>query len=153
MLYVRDLMTANPITVAPTTSLREVLSLMKRYNCRQVPVIEDGQLTGIITDRDIRLAIESPLAGAHWQHHDPAAELTVAECMTPNPLTVTPDTSIYKVAEILGVYKFGAIPVVWEQGKKILKLAGIVTVTDLLRQLASCGAGLPESDPVEDYVS
>ena len=58
-------------------------------------------------------------------------EHTVAECMTPDPITVSPDTPIHEVAELLIVQKIGGLPVM--DGPD---LVGIITVTDLLRHLA-----------------
>lgn len=52
MLKVRDLMTCNPDTVNPDTPLRDVLQRMKIEDCRQLPVVENGELVGIITVTD-----------------------------------------------------------------------------------------------------
>ncbi|NJN55608.1 MAG: CBS domain-containing protein [Anaerolineae bacterium] len=132
MLTANDLMTIDPDTVTFETPLREVVSLMNKRNTRQLPVISDGQLVGIITDRDVRLAVNSPLVTA-----DPLERITLLDhitagkCMTANPKTVSPDTPIHKVAQILSAYKYGALPVVEDD-----ELVGIITVTDLLNQMA-----------------
>lgn len=122
MLTVNDLMTVTPRTVRLTTPLIEVLEIMRTEGCRQLPVIDKGELVGIITDRDIRSVLTSPifLTGS--------AEAV----MTPDPITVTPDTPGYRAAEMLSLYKFGALPVV--DGKQ---LVGIVTVTDFLEYFKS----------------
>jgi acetoin utilization protein AcuB len=52
--------------------------------------------------------------------------------MTPNPITVSPETPAYRAAEMLSIYKFGALPVVDNE-----KLVGIITVTDFLDYFAS----------------
>ena len=59
MLSVSDLMTAVPNTVTPQTTLRQVIEVMKSQSCRQLPVLRDGKLVGIITDRDVRLVMNS----------------------------------------------------------------------------------------------
>lgn len=139
MLTTNDLMTIDPDTVTPQTSLREVVSLMNKRNTRQLLVVNNGKLAGIITDRDVRLAVNSPLVTA-----DPLERITLLDqftagrCMTPNPKTVTPDTPIHKVAQILSAYKYGALPVVEND-----ELVGIITVTDLLNQMAL----MPEAEP------
>jgi acetoin utilization protein AcuB len=132
MLITNDLMTIDPDIVSPDTPLREVVALMNKRNTRQLPVVQSGKLVGIITDRDVRLAVNSPLVTA-----DPLERIvlldqfTAASCMTSHPKTVTPDTPIHKVAQILSAYKYGALPVV--EGEE---LVGIITVTDLLNQMA-----------------
>ncbi|MBX3058213.1 MAG: CBS domain-containing protein [Anaerolineae bacterium] len=139
MLTTNDLMTIDPDTVTPQTSLREVVALMNKHNTRQLLVVNEGKLVGIITDRDIRLAVNSPLVTV-----DPLERITLLDqftagsCMTSNPKTVTPDTPIHKVAQILSAYKYGALPVVEDE-----ELVGIITVTDLLNQMAL----MPEAEP------
>lgn len=140
MLTTNDLMTIDPDTVTSETPLREVVALMNKRYTRQLLVIDDGKLVGIITDRDVRLAVNSPLVAA-----DPLERITLldqftaGDCMTAHPKTVTPDTPIHKVAQILSAYKYGALPVVVEE-----ELVGIITVTDLLNQMAL----VPETEPL-----
>jgi acetoin utilization protein AcuB len=134
MLTVNDLMTVEPLTVTLETPLREVIQLMKVEGCRQLPVLDGiGKLAGIITDRDVRLAMNSAFVlHERWQDETLLDTATVESCMTPNPLTVTPDTPAYRAAEMLSAYKFGALPVV-ENGE----LIGIISVTDFLEQFAA----------------
>jgi acetoin utilization protein AcuB len=134
MLTVRDIMTTNPCTVKPDTSLQDVITQMKITGCRQMPVLgDDGRLVGIVTDRDIRLAMNSPIVlHGRWQDEDLLAKVTAESCMTPNPICVQPDTPAYRAAEMLSAYKFGALPVI-EAGQ----LLGIVTVTDFLDRFAA----------------
>jgi len=132
MLTASDLMTIDPNIISPKATLREAVVLMNKANNRQLPVVEDGKLLGIITDRDIRLAANSPL-----KEDDPLEQIelldnyTVESCMTADPMTITSDTPIYRVAELLSIYKFGALPVT---NGDILE--GIITVTDLLNHMA-----------------
>jgi CBS domain-containing protein len=138
MLTANDLMTVHPITVTPDTPLQEVVNIMHNESCRHLPVVEDEILVGIITDQDVRIQLDSPalhLGRINWAEE--FAEMTAATCMTINPITVQPETSIRKVAELLSTYKFGALPVVDKQ-----TLVGIITEIDLLSYLAS----LPELD-------
>lgn len=132
MLSVNDLMTAIPDTVTPQTTLRQVIEVMKSQGCRQLPVLHDGKLVGIITDRDVRLVMNSPLLlHGRWQDEEILDEMTAESCMTPDPMTVSPDTSAYQAANMLSIYKFGAMPVV-RNGE----LVGIITVTDFLNYFA-----------------
>lgn len=133
MLTTNDLMTIDPDTVKPTTSLREVVALMNKMGNRQLLVVDEtGKLVGIITDRDIRLAVNSPLVSDEpLERMEILEKYNAASCMTRDPKTVSPETPIHKVAELLSAYKYGALPVL-EKGE----LVGIITVTDLLNQMA-----------------
>lgn len=133
MLTVNDLMTVIPNTVTPDTPLRQVIEVMKTEGCRQLPVLENGRLVGIITDRDIRLVMNSPIVlHGRWQDEELLDKVTAESCMTPNPMTVSPETPAYRAASMLSIYKFGALPVVDDD-----VLVGIVTVTDFLDYFAA----------------
>ncbi|MCB8944712.1 MAG: CBS domain-containing protein [Ardenticatenaceae bacterium] len=133
MLTVNDLMTVNPITIEPTTTLRRIIEIMKQEGCRQIPIMDEGQLVGIVTDRDVRLAMNSPMVlHGRWQDEELLDKAMAENVMTPNPLTTTPETPIHQAARMLSTYKFGALPVL-DNGT----LVGIITVSDLLDHLAA----------------
>ncbi|MDT8307532.1 MAG: CBS domain-containing protein [Anaerolineae bacterium] len=127
---VKELMTPCPDTIHVGATLRLVLQRMKQDNCRQLPVLDDEQrLVGIITDRDVRLAMNSPLIlRERWQDETLLDSLTAESCMTAEPVSVGPQTPAHEAAEMLATYKFGALPVV--DGAE---LVGILSVTDILR--------------------
>ena len=132
MLTTNDLMMIDPDVVSPDTSLRNVVALMNKNGNRQLPVVEKGKLVGIITDRDVRLAVNSPLlTDEPLERINLLDNYTASSCMTRDPKTVTSDTPIHTVARILSAYKYGALPVV-DEGE----LVGIISVTDLLDQMA-----------------
>lgn len=117
MFSVNDLMSVTPVTVAPDTPVAEIYRLMVEEAIRHLPVVEEGVLVGIVTERDVREVLNTPL-------FDIVSAETI---MTENPITVTPETPAYIAAEMLNTYKFGALPVV--DGRR---LVGIVTVSDFL---------------------
>ncbi|MGB0389547.1 MAG: CBS domain-containing protein, partial [Ardenticatenaceae bacterium] len=82
-------------------------------------------------NRDVRQALNSPLVNHILEQKEFIDDFTAGSCMTPNPRTVTPDTPAAKVAEMLALYKYGALPVVDER-----TLVGIITVTDMLNYMA-----------------
>jgi acetoin utilization protein AcuB len=128
MLTVNDLMTVDPLTITSDTPLRRIFELMKREGCRQLPVLDGDRVVGIVTDRDIRLVMNSPIVlHERWQDVELLDKVAAEGVMTPNPITVSPDTPAYKAAEMLSTYKFGALPVVDDE-----MLVGIITVTDFL---------------------
>ena len=133
MLTVNDLMTVIPNTVTIDTPLRSLIGLMKSQGYRQLPVLDKGKLVGIVTDRDVRLVMNSPIVlHGRWQDEEILDKVTAESCMTPNPITVSPDTPAFRAAEMLNTYKFGAMPVVDEGA-----LVGIITVSDFLEHFAA----------------
>ena len=133
MLTVNDLMTAVPDTVTPSTPLRTVISIMKTRGYRQIPVLDNGKLVGIVTDRDIRLIMNSPVVlHDRTQDEELLTRVTAESCMTPNPVSVTPEMPAYRAAEMLSMYKFGALPVVESD-----TLVGIITTTDFLNYFSA----------------
>lgn len=145
MLTVNDLMTVIPNTVTIDTTLRTMVGLMKSQGYRQLPVLDKGKLVGIVTDRDIRLVMNSPIVlHGRWQDEELLDKVTAESCMTPNPITVTPDTPAARAAEMLSTYKFGALPVV--DGDS---LVGIITVTDFLDYFIENNAKTIENDTEE----
>jgi acetoin utilization protein AcuB len=126
-----DVMTPDPETVRLGDKLRTVVELLRARCFRRLPVLdESGALVGIITDRDVRLASNSPLVlHERWQDEMLLDQVEVDVCMTPEPVTVRPETPIYEVAHLLRTRKFGSVPVVDAAGA----LVGILTETDLLR--------------------
>lgn len=130
-MLVRDVMTQNPVTIGPEEPIGAALQLMRTGRFRHLPVVEAGRLVGIITDRDLRLATNSPLVLREKWYSDFILEsIKVKSCMTSNPITVTPDTPLLDAALIIQEHRFGSLPVV-EDGK----LVGILTETDLLATL------------------
>ena len=132
MLTAKDLMTKNPDVVAPETSLGDVVAMMNRSGYRHRPVVDGEKLVGIITERDIRLAVNSPLLTEDMLLRiQMLNRYSVEDCMTRDPLTLTPDMPMPRIADLFVVYKYGALPVVEDD-----TLVGIVTVIDLLHYLA-----------------
>ena len=119
-LAVREVMATHPITVRPHETARHAYQLMRDNRFRHLPVVEDGRLVGILSDRDLRPVLLSP----------GLARARVRELMSEDLTTVGPDTSIEEAASLLVVKKIGCLPVV-AQGQ----LVGIVTETDLLAVL------------------
>ena len=122
MLLVKDNMTKDPFTVPPGEDVRVTFSRLTDLMVRQAPVVEGGKLLGIVTDRDLRLAVAETVGGAG---------LTVAAVMTPEPVTVSPDTTLKDAARIISRNKFNALPVVGPDGA----LEGMLTTTDILNGL------------------
>jgi acetoin utilization protein AcuB len=134
MLRVRDLMSGAPETVPPDANLHDVLIKMNRQGYRHLPVVENGRLVGIVTDRDVRLAVNSPVVeeDADFTRQEALEGVQVFDCMTPDPQCVTADMPAYEAADLLSLNKFGAMPVV-DDGK----LVGMISTIDFLKHYAA----------------
>src|SRR5919112_3031778 len=117
-MIIRDIMTSDPVSVEPDTTIEEVATLMKEEDIGAVPVVEDGELAGIVTDRDIVLRCIA--------EGKDATECTADEVMSNDVRTITPDTSTDEAARIMGDKQIRRLAVV-EDGK----LLGMVSIGDL----------------------
>jgi acetoin utilization protein AcuB len=128
---VEHVMTRDPVTVAPNDSIRVAIERMRDHHCRRVPVLEKGMLVGIVTDRDLRRATNSPLVlRERWYDEFMLDHIPVRACMTEKPITVTPHSLIVDAAKIMRDRKIGGLPVVDDE-----HLVGIITETDMLNYL------------------
>ena len=116
-LTVSDLMVTAVITVHADETVRSAHADMDMGSFRHLPVLDQrGRLVGILSDRDVLRALSRP------------KEITVAEVMTRDPVTVRPDTGAHVAAQIMIDRKIGSLPVVGEDGH----LIGLITQTDFL---------------------
>jgi acetoin utilization protein AcuB len=119
-LTVRDVMATDLVTVGPHETARHAYRLMRDHRFRHLPVVEDGRLVGILSDRDLRPVLLSPTL----------ARARVGELMSDDLTTVGPDALVEDAASLLVVKKIGSLPVVADG-----RLVGLVTETDLLAVL------------------
>lgn len=137
-LTVGDYMSVDPVTVAPQESLQRVIELLRRRDIRAVPVVEDGKLVGIVTDRDVRqVAPAYPLFRDDDEIRRYTENLTVTAAMSADPMTVSPLTPLVEAAKILETYRISSLPVV--EGFRVV---GILSVTDLLRVFVAQNTGM-----------
>lgn len=130
---VRDAMTREPFTVRPDTPVDAVVALLKDRGFRHLPVVTaEGQLVGIVTDRDV---VGRATASASWLPDDEQAsmlhDMHVAEIATEDPVHVSPDTSLRDAARLLLDLHVSCLPVV-EGGL----LVGVLTTSDVVRTVA-----------------
>ena len=128
MPVVSNIMTPNPLTVTPRNAIRTAVNLMREGGFRRLPVVDRGRLVGVITDRDLRRAANSPfVVREQWYDNFILDHIEVGSCMTPNPVTIGPTESVAEAARLMRNHKIGGLPVI-DNGQ----LVGIVTETDLL---------------------
>lgn len=130
-MRVRDVMTPDPVTIGPSHSIGAALARMRRGGFRRLPVVQKGKLAGIVTDRDLRLAMNSPFVMREgWYDSYLMEHIEVESCMTPDPITVNADDDLLIAVRLMRSHKIGGVPVM--DGEQ---LVGILTETDLLDYL------------------
>jgi acetoin utilization protein AcuB len=126
-MLVRTWMTKDPLTIAPTASMKEAMDLMREHEIRHLPVVDDGRLVGMVTLTDIRRASPSPATTfSIGEVNYLVDQIRVQDIMTPDPVSTTPDTTVEDAALLGYKHQYGSMPVV-EDGK----LVGIITSADL----------------------
>jgi acetoin utilization protein AcuB len=131
LVTARDLMTPNPVTVSPRATVAEVWDLMRELEIRHVPVVEDGALVGMLSDRDLaRLDVARLLTaeGADALRRELATP--VIEVMSSDVVFVELETELSDVVGLLIEHRVGAIPVVRPDTRDVV---GIVSYVDVLR--------------------
>jgi CBS domain-containing protein len=135
--YVAEWMSTPPLIIAPSMSLEAAQRLMQRQHVRRLPVVADGRLIGIITWGDLRAA--QPSVATTLSVYESRAlldKVTVAACMTRDPLTVTPDAPVLDAAQLILDHKVSGLPVVADGS-----VVGVITESDLFRLLLSEAGG------------
>ncbi len=128
-MYVRSRMTKDPITITRQTTVAEALELMRRSSVRRLPVMENGKLIGIVTDRDLSEVSPSPATALSvFEINYLLAKMKVGDVIPKkqNVITIPPDALLEEAALLMRENKVGALPVC-ENGK----LVGIITETNI----------------------
>ncbi|MDM1552607.1 MULTISPECIES: CBS domain-containing protein [Empedobacter] len=118
------------IAVPTNKKISEVNELFKEYNIRHIPVTEGAKLAGVISKNDVTKLgygageMDQNALNAIYDTYE------LKDVMVKKPLTVSPDTNIKDVAEILSEQSFHSLPVVDDD-----EVVGIVTTTDLVKYL------------------
>jgi len=125
---VKDYMTSNPQTVSPQDTLLDADLLVRRAGIRHLPVVADGRLVGLITERDVRRYAPSILDSTPEQYNRIFESTKIATVMTKEVTTIAPSAPLAEAANMLVAQHRGCLPVM--DGET---LVGIITRRDLLR--------------------
>jgi CBS domain-containing protein len=140
-MEVAKIMTRDPLSVAPSDSLNTALGLLEAHDIRHLPVVEQGRVVGVISDRDL---LES--TGWMWDEERGKPPVTVADVLQPDPMAVAAEDEVAALARKLVEWTVGCAPVV-----RAGELVGIVTEIDVLK------AFLRDTEhvfpPVEEHMS
>ena len=128
-MFVGDRMSHPVITIPPEMPVVEAIDLMKREHIRRAPVMKDGKLVGIVSDKDLLNA--SPSAATTlsvWEINYLISKILVKDVMSKKVITVSEDTPIEEAARMMVDSKIGGLPVM--RGEAIV---GMITETDLFK--------------------
>jgi len=133
-MLVKDWMSQPVITVDVNDSMQTAMKLLKEHGIRMLPVLKNGRLKGVLTDRDLKRTSASD--ATTLEVHELLyiiSTLKVEKIMTPKPITVPFDFTVEETAEVLLKHKISGVPVLDEKGS----LVGMITQTDLFRVIIS----------------
>jgi acetoin utilization protein AcuB len=132
-------MSKNVVTINEDDSMQDAMKLMKQHSIRMLPVLKNGSLVGVVTDRDLKRASASD--ATTLDVHELLyliSKIKVKNIMSKNPISVPPDLTVEETAEILLNNKISGVPVIDTNAKVV----GTITQTDLFRVLiALTGVG------------
>ena len=115
---IREAMTSNPTIVEPDTTAAEAARTMKSEDVGSLPIVEDGRLVGVVTDRDLAIRILA---------EDRGADTPVGEIASRDVVTADPEQSLEEAARLMAEHQIRRLPVTEEDGK----LVGILAQADV----------------------
>jgi acetoin utilization protein AcuB len=128
-MVVSDVMTAHPATVRGTESIRAVIRKLIELDVRHLPVVEDGELVGIVSDRDLR-NVASRLLDEGEARPGGILDRPIADVMSADVLAVGPEAELDEVVDLMIEHRVGALPVISPGSQD---LVGIISYVDVLR--------------------
>lgn len=131
-MLVKNWMIKPVVTIDINETMQQAINLMMEHGVSILPVLENGNLVGIVTDRDIKSASPSDVVLLDFQHilfH--ISRLAVGAFMTRQVVTVPLDFTVEETAQVLLENRFSGVPVVDDQGR----IQGIITKTDVFKVL------------------
>ena len=145
---VRDWMTSEVVTISPNQTLPDAHELMKNHKIRRLPVVDAGQLIGILTLGDLREASPSDATSLSiFEINYLLGRLPVSKIMTRDPLTVSPATGLTEAAKLMLHHKIGGLPVMESD-----ELVGIITESDMFRAYVHLAEVEARREAAETYL-
>jgi len=128
---VRDYMTPQVEAMEASQSLLDAVLLLRKSGFRHIPVLDQGRLTGILTERDLwRFSPTMLIPLSQKDYNRVFEETTIGKVMHREPQTVAPDAPRRKAVDLMFKNRLGCLPVMEAE-----RLVGIITVRDMLRAL------------------
>jgi acetoin utilization protein AcuB len=128
-MFVGERMSHPVITLSPDTPIHDAVELFRKEHIRRAPVVSDGKMVGIVSEKDLLNASPSPVTTLSvWEMNYMLSKVTVKQVMTKKVKTVDINTPIEEAARIMADMKIGGLPVMRDG-----KLVGMITETDLFK--------------------
>lgn len=141
-MQVSELMAIDVVTVGRNDDLRLVDDIMAERHIRHVPVVEDGALVGLVSQRDVfKAQMSSTMGYGEKGQRAFLHTVPVKEIMAHPVITIAPDTPVTEAVDLMIDKGIGCLPVVRNQ-----QLIGIITKTNLLQRLRTLSATEPERE-------
>jgi acetoin utilization protein AcuB len=131
-VLVRHVMTSDPFTMSPNRTCHEALVEFRRRKIRRAPVVENGRLIGIISERDLLRVLPGTCGQASTLAGEDGIRIPVRNIMTTQVATLVPNDHLAQAAGLMLTKRIGGVPVVHEG-----RLKGIITESDVFRALYS----------------
>ena len=129
-MLVRYYMSSTVISMDPDMSCLDAYNLLEKHGVRRAPVVEDGQLVGIVTQGDLVRRLPGTPAQASTKAGEAGIDTAVRRVMTADPITVKSSDTLESVAQKMVEHRIGGLPVT-DRGK----LSGIITESNVFRGL------------------
>jgi acetoin utilization protein AcuB len=130
MMFVATRMTPNPVTVNSKTSVADATHIMRTNKFRRLPVVDDGRLVGIVTDRDLREVSPSPATTLSiYELNYLLSKMLIKDVMKKQVITIRQDATIEEAALLMATSRIGGLVVVDDSGL----VTGLITETDIFR--------------------
>ena len=130
---VREIMMGSPVTLKPADTLDLANDIIAIGRIRHIPVVDEGKLVGLLSERDLLGAAATRIFGMTTKSRSALLKSTpIKDVMKKNVVTVEPDTPIKDAARVMADKKIGCVPVVSDGG-----VVGLVTTTNILRYVES----------------
>lgn len=129
-MLVREIMTKHPTCVQAHQSIREAMHLLAELDARHLPVLDDGEVVGMVSDRDLRAFAPPLIFDSENSRSSKDFEKAVVEIMSTDVLSVEPESSVQELIDLLVENKVGAVPVLDPLENT---LVGIVSYIDILK--------------------
>ncbi|GAB4398670.1 MAG: CBS and ACT domain-containing protein [Anaerolineales bacterium] len=128
-MFVGERMSHPVVTVSPETPVHDALAMFKKEHIRRAPVVKNGKMVGIVSEKDLLNASPSPVTSLSvWEMNYLISKVTVKQVMSKKVISVDFNTPIEEAARIMADKKLGGLPVM-----RSGKLVGIITETDLFK--------------------
>lgn len=132
---VKEIMMGSPVTLGPEDTLDLANDVISLGRIRHIPVVEDGRVVGLLSQRDLIGAAANQIFGLKQRSTSALLKtILIKDVMKKRVITVEPHTKIQAVAQLMADKKIGCVPVVSEGA-----LVGLVTTTDILRYVEELG--------------